>query len=139
MGHSPKEIMKKITPAQMAKQRNHHSLVDHENLAHLLPSIKLMIIARKNSHIQYNHATKRISQSQQHLNHTIRYILSPSNVNATSKHVKTLQSIHYDSTRLIRIRITQSDSADACTCGGYLCSPSSYVLQVLRWINFPSP
>jgi len=60
MGHSPKEIMKKITPAQMAKQRNHHSLVDHENLAHLLPSIKLMIIARKNSHIQYNHATKRI-------------------------------------------------------------------------------
>ena len=33
----------------MAKQRNHHSLVDHENLAHLLPSTKLMIIAKKNS------------------------------------------------------------------------------------------
>ncbi|QCD89421.1 hypothetical protein DEO72_LG4g365 [Vigna unguiculata] len=37
----------KKTPAQMAKQRNHHSLVDHENFAHLLPSIKLMIIARR--------------------------------------------------------------------------------------------
>ena len=62
MGHNPKEIMKKITPVQMTKQRNHHSLVDHENLAHLLPSIKLMIIARKDSHIQYNHTTKRVSQ-----------------------------------------------------------------------------
>ncbi|QCD81527.1 hypothetical protein DEO72_LG2g1856 [Vigna unguiculata] len=56
----------------------------------------------------------------------------------------TLHSIHYDSTRLIWIRITWSDSADACTCGGYLysppsCSPPSYVLQVLRLINFPSP
>ena len=61
MGRSPKEIMNKMTPAQMAKQRNRHSLVDHENLAHLLPSIKLMIIARKNSHIQYNHATKQVS------------------------------------------------------------------------------
>jgi len=61
MGHSPKETMKKITPAQMAKQRNHHSLVDHENLAHLLPSIKFMIIARKNSHIRYNHAIKQVS------------------------------------------------------------------------------
>jgi len=60
MGHNPKENMKK-TPAQMAKQRNHHSLVDHENLAHLLSSIKLMIIPRKNSHIQYNHTTKRVS------------------------------------------------------------------------------
>jgi len=60
MGYSPKEIMKK-TPAEMAKQRNHHFLVDHENFSHLLPSIKLMIIARKNSHIQYNHATKRVS------------------------------------------------------------------------------
>jgi len=45
----------------MAKQRNHHFLVDHENLAHLLPSIKLMIIAKKNNHIQYNHTTNRVS------------------------------------------------------------------------------
>jgi len=53
----------------------------------------------------------------------------------------TLHSIHYDSTRLIRIRITWSNSADACTCGGYLCSTLScsilsYVIQVLRWIKF---
>jgi len=37
MGRSPKENMKKVTPAQMTKQRNHHSLVGHENLVHLLP------------------------------------------------------------------------------------------------------
>jgi len=36
-----------MTPAQMAKLLNQHSLADHENLAHLLPSTKLMIIARK--------------------------------------------------------------------------------------------
>ena len=52
----------------------------------------------------------------------------------------TLHSIHYDSTRLIWIRITWSDSADACTCGGYPCSTLScsilsYVLPVLRWIK----
>ena len=58
----------------MAKHRNHHALVDHENLAHLLSSIKLMIIARKNSHIQYNHATKWVSQSRQHIHHTVKYI-----------------------------------------------------------------
>jgi len=61
MGRSPKEIMDKMTPAQMAKLLNHHSLADHENLAHLLPLTKLMIIARKNNHIQHNHATKRVS------------------------------------------------------------------------------
>ncbi|QCD99528.1 hypothetical protein DEO72_LG7g811 [Vigna unguiculata] len=47
--------MNKINPAPKAKQRNHHFLADHENLAHLLPSIKLMIIARKKNHIQDNH------------------------------------------------------------------------------------
>jgi len=46
IGLSPKENMKR-TPAQMAKRRNHHSLVDHENLTRLIPSIKLMIIARR--------------------------------------------------------------------------------------------
>jgi len=61
MGYSPKEIMKKINPAQMAKQRNHHFLADHDNLAHLLPSITLMIIARKKSHLQDNHTTNRVS------------------------------------------------------------------------------
>jgi len=44
----------------MAKQRNRHFLVDRGNLTHLLPSIKLMIIARKNNHIQYNHTTKLV-------------------------------------------------------------------------------
>ena len=52
----------------------------------------------------------------------------------------TLHSIHYDSTQLIRIRITRSDSADACTCGGYPCSTLScsilsYVIPVLQWIK----
>jgi len=31
----------------MAKLLDHRSLAGHENLAHLLPSTKLMIIARK--------------------------------------------------------------------------------------------
>jgi len=53
--------MNKMTPAQMAKLLNHHSLADHENLAHLLPSTKSMIIARKKNHIQDNHTTNRVS------------------------------------------------------------------------------
>ena len=61
MGHSPKEIRNKINPAQKAKERSHCFLADHENLAHLLPSIKLMIIARKKNHIQDNHTTNRVS------------------------------------------------------------------------------
>jgi len=44
----------------MAKQRSHRSLVDCEDLAHLLPSIKLMIIAKKKSHIQDNHTKNRV-------------------------------------------------------------------------------
>ena len=44
-------------------------------------------------------------------------------MHTSHKHVTTSQAIHYDSTRLIRIHVTWSDSADACTCGGYLCSP----------------
>jgi len=60
MDLGPKENMKR-TPAQMAKQRNHHSLVGHENLAHLLTSIELMIIARKKNHIQDNHTTNSVS------------------------------------------------------------------------------
>jgi len=52
-------------------------------------------------------------------------IFSSPHIHIATKHVMTLHSIHYDSTRLIRIRITWSDSADACTCGGYLCSTLS--------------
>jgi len=62
MGHSPKENHEENkNPAQIAKQRNRHFLANHENLAHLLPSIKLMIIARKKSHIHDNHTTNRVS------------------------------------------------------------------------------
>ncbi|QCD87037.1 hypothetical protein DEO72_LG3g1568 [Vigna unguiculata] len=50
----------------MAKRWNHHSLVDHENFARLLPSTKSMIIARKNSHIHHNHATKQASCYSHH-------------------------------------------------------------------------
>ena len=57
----------------MAKQRNRYFLADREILAHLLPSIILMIIARKKSHIQDNHTTNRVSQSQQHFHHTVKY------------------------------------------------------------------
>ncbi|QCE11160.1 hypothetical protein DEO72_LG10g2393 [Vigna unguiculata] len=51
----------------MAKQRNRHSLADRGNLAHLLPSIKLMIIARKKTHIQDNHTTNRSVRMQPYL------------------------------------------------------------------------
>jgi len=42
-------------------QQNLHFLADSWNLAHLLPSIKLMITARKKYHIQDNHTTNRVS------------------------------------------------------------------------------
>ncbi|QCE00260.1 hypothetical protein DEO72_LG7g1548 [Vigna unguiculata] len=48
-----------MSPVQMAKLLNRHSLADHEKLAHLLPSTKSMIIARKKNHIQGNHTTNR--------------------------------------------------------------------------------
>ena len=60
----------------MAKQRNRHFLADRGNLVHLLPSIKLMIIARKKNHIQDNHTTNRVSQSQQHFHHTFKYTMT---------------------------------------------------------------
>jgi len=52
----------------------------------------------------------------------------------------TLHSIHYDSTQLIRIRITRSDSADACTCVDtsartWAARSLSFVIQVLWWIK----
>jgi len=48
-------------------------------------------------------------------------ILSQSNI---TYHTSMLwPSNQYTKTRLIRIHITWSDSTDACTCGGYLCSP----------------
>jgi len=51
-GHSPKENSKEsIVPSTRTKQQNLHFLADHENIVHLLPSITLMIIARKKSHI----------------------------------------------------------------------------------------
>jgi len=61
MGRGPKRKLKIEHPTQMAKQQSHHSHVDREDLAHLLPSIKLMIIARKKSHIQDNQTTNRVS------------------------------------------------------------------------------
>ena len=120
----------------MAKQQNRHFLADRGDLVHLLPSIKLMIIARKKSHIQDNHTTNRVSQSKTvHQIDTYHHPIQAFHI--SPKHVLTSQTIHQTLTRLIPIRIVWSDSADACTRGGYLCSPPSYVLQVLRRINPP--
>ena len=103
MGHNPKEIMKKINPVRMAKQRNHHFLVDHEKLAYLLPSIKLMIIARKNSHIQYNHTTNRVSQSRQYFHHTVKYIF-------TIQYPYNKQACYDSSINTLRLDLTHPDT-----------------------------
>ena len=45
----------------MAKQRNRHFFVDRENLVHLLPSIKLMIIKEEQPHtIQPHNKTGKL-------------------------------------------------------------------------------
>ena len=91
----------------MAKQRNRHFLADHGNLAHLLASIQLMIIARKKSHIQDNHTTNRVSQSQQHFHHTVKYTLTiqyPYNKQACydfSINTLRLDSTHPDTYNLV--------------------------------------
>ena len=83
----------------MAKQRNRHSLIDHENFAHLLPSIRLMIITRKNSDIRYNHATKRVSQSQQLIHHTVKYIfIIPCPYNNQACYDSSFNTLRLDST-----------------------------------------
>jgi len=61
MGRGPKRKLRIENPTQMTKQRSHRSLVDRKDLAHLLLSIKLMIIAKEKSHIQDNHTTNRVS------------------------------------------------------------------------------
>ncbi|QCE10695.1 hypothetical protein DEO72_LG10g1926 [Vigna unguiculata] len=91
--------MDKMTPAKMAKLLNHHSLADHENLAHLLPSTKLMIIARKNSHIQHNHATKRASCYSHHRNQSAlgetNWLLRVSGCNLTLNPYLVIQMGHH--------------------------------------------
>ena len=56
---------------------------------------------------------------------------SQSIIHTSHKHGTTFQTIHYDSNRLIRIHITWSDSTDASTCGGYLCSPRAIHPQAM--------
>ena len=92
----------------MAKQCNRHFLADRGNLAHLLPSIKLMIIARKKSDIQDNHTRNRVSQSQQHFHHTVKYTFTiqyPYNNQACydfSINTLRLDSTHPDTYNLVR-------------------------------------
>jgi len=50
-----------MAPAQMAKLLDHRSLADPEDLAHLLPSTKLMIIARKTATYNTDIQPKRVS------------------------------------------------------------------------------
>ncbi|QCE03898.1 hypothetical protein DEO72_LG8g1928 [Vigna unguiculata] len=52
----------------MAKLLDHHSLADHEDLAHLLPSTKLMIIARRTAtyitNMQQNGLAQHLAQAE---------------------------------------------------------------------------
>ena len=97
----------------MAKQRNRHFLADHENLVHLLPSITLMIIARKSSHIQYNHTTKRVSQSRQHIHHTVKYIF-------TITYSYNIQACYDSSFNTLRLDSTHPDTYNLVGFSGCL-------------------
>ena len=142
MGRDPKrsptkEIKHQLQP-RWAMKRSHCSPVDRENLSLLLTSIIWWSSQkRRTTHKTIKRAKGKLEPK------IISSIKSDSYsqfiIHTTHKHVTIPQAIHYNSTRLIRIHITWSDSADACTCGGYLCSPPSYVLQVLQWIKFRSP
>jgi len=93
-----------------------------------------MIIAKKSTPQQITQQRKQGKLKHEIISSMKSDTYLQSIIHTLHKHITTFQTIHYDSTRLIRIHITWSDSADACTCGGYLCSPSScsppsYVLQ----------
>ena len=129
MGHSPKE------------KPNRNQSPNHTDYAAELPSPccpwvflvsahtnKSMIIAKESTTQQNTQQqkqgkpehTKSLHQESQIHIHSPSYI----------RHTSILRpSKQYTTTRLIRIHITWSDSADACACGGYLCSPPNYVLR----------
>ena len=97
----------------MAKQRNRHFLADRGNLAHVLPSIQLMIIARKKSHIQDNHTTNRVSQSQQHFHHTVKYTF-------TIQYPYNNQACYYFSIDILRLDSTHRDTYNLVGFSGCL-------------------
>jgi len=86
--------MNKITPAQMAKQRTRHSLADHENFAHLLPSTKLMIIARRTATYKQ---TGKLEPT--HIHHTVKYIIIiPCPYNNQACYDSSFNTLRLDST-----------------------------------------
>ena len=120
----------------MAKLLDHRSLTDHENLAHLLPSTKSMIIARKNSHIQsqpcnktgklepnntFNMQSNIFSSSHPHSNQTC-YDSSFNTLRLDSTHPDTYNSVGF------------SGCLHLCgyLCSNLSCSILSYVLPMLR-------
>ena len=136
MGHSPKEKPNKTHQVQpkWTRQRNPLSPVDHEYLSHLLPSINWWSSQKLKDNIQDIQIRKGKLEPKDVLPYNQIYFHSQYCIHHPSM-LWPSKTIHSDSTRLIRIHITWLDSVDACTCGGYLYSPPSYVLQVLQWTN----
>ncbi|QCE01564.1 hypothetical protein DEO72_LG7g2862 [Vigna unguiculata] len=86
--------MNKITPAQLAKPRTRHSLADHENFAHLLPSTTLMIIARRTAPYKQ---TGKLEPT--HIHHTVKsIIIIPCPYNNQACYDSSFNTLRLDST-----------------------------------------
>ena len=144
MGHSPKETMKRIKSSPDGSTAESPFPCWPREPRPSAPINQISDHRKKEEPHTRQHYNKQGKLEPNNIFIIQSNIFSSSNIHTTTKHVMTFESIHYDLTRLIQIRITWSDSADACTFGGYLCSPPScsppsYVLQVFQWIKFPSP
>ena len=86
----------------MAKQRNLHSLVDQENLAHLLPLTKSMIIAKKEEPHTRQPYNKQGKLEPTHSYHTVNYII-------IIPHPYSNQACHDSSFDTLRLDLTHPD------------------------------
>ncbi|QCE00745.1 hypothetical protein DEO72_LG7g2035 [Vigna unguiculata] len=132
-------------------QRNLHFLADLWNLAHLLPSIKLMIIARKKNHRQEYHTINRIRRTwsdsadartcggdvyKRQMQRNLHCLADLWNLAHLLPSIKLMMIARKKNHRqeyhtINRIRRTWSDSADARTCGGDV-----YKRQMQRNLHF---
>ena len=97
----------------MARLLDRRSLADHENLAHLLPSTKSMIIARKNSHIQSQPCNKTGKLKPNNIFNMQSNIFSPS-------HPHSNQTYYDSSFNTLRLDSTHPDTYNLVGFSGCL-------------------